>query len=63
MQRSRIVQNLSVEEEFLGPSLAEALLEGLFEHRAGTFSYCVIREDHRSSSLPNIALPQPGSRV
>jgi hypothetical protein len=38
--RSRIVQTLNVPQRVrLGPSLAAALLDGLFEHPAGAF-YC-----------------------
>src|SRR5712692_167500 len=40
-QRSRIVQPLNVPQRVrLGPSLAAALLDGLFEHPAGVLSCC-----------------------
>jgi hypothetical protein len=35
-----------------GPSLAAALLDGLFEHPAGVYLYCATRAGHRSSSAP-----------
>jgi hypothetical protein len=49
-QRSRIVQTLNVPLRVrLGPSLAAALLDGLFEHPAGVFSSCPGRVGHRRS--------------
>jgi hypothetical protein len=42
-RRSRIVQTLNVPQRVrLGPSLAAALLDGLFEHPAG---YCFLVQD------------------
>ena len=44
MRRSRIVQTLNVPQRVrLGPSLAAALLDGLFEHPAGVGSCCAAR--------------------
>ena len=52
MQRSRIVQTLNVPQRVrLGPSLAAALLDSLFEHPAGVRSCCATRGDHRSSAV------------
>ena len=46
-RRSRIVQTLNVPQRVrLGPSLAAALLDGLFEHPAGVFFYRADRADH-----------------
>ena len=51
-QRSRIVQTLNVPQRVcLGPSLAAALLDGLFEHPVGMFSHCATRTDHRNSRV------------
>jgi len=56
-QRCRIVQTLNVQKlasrmpeskcglYLLGPSLAAALLDRLFEHPVGVFSYCATRAD------------------
>ncbi|MEK7350632.1 MAG: hypothetical protein AAB177_07135 [Nitrospirota bacterium] len=55
-QRSRIVQTLNVPLRVrLGPSLAAALLDGLFEHPAGVFSSCPGREaiDDLRPAAPN----------
>ena len=35
-----------------GPSLAAALLDGLFEHPAGVFPYCATHADHQNSRVP-----------
>ncbi len=52
-QRSRIVQTLNVPQTVrLGPSLAAALLDNLFEHPAGVFSCCATRADYRGSNVP-----------
>ena len=52
MQRSRIVQTLNVHQKVrLGPSLAAALLDGLFEHPARVFCRCATRWTYRSSRL------------
>jgi hypothetical protein len=51
--RSRIVQVLNVPQRVcLGPSLATALLDRLFEHYVGVFSYCVILADCRIFRVP-----------
>ena len=48
-RRSRIVQTLNVPQRVrLGPSLAAALLDELFEHHAGTYSYCPPHAHHRN---------------
>src|SRR2546422_10489916 len=51
-RRSRIVQTLNVPQRVrLGPSLAAALLDELFEQPAGVFSCCTTREDPRNSRV------------
>src|SRR5205809_3853061 len=50
--RSRIVQSLNVPPRIrLSPSLAAALLDGLFEHPARVFSCCGTRPDYRNTIL------------
>ena len=52
-RRSRIVQTLNVPQRVrLGPSLAAALLDGLFEHPAGVFPCCATRAVRRISCVP-----------
>jgi hypothetical protein len=54
-QRSRIVQILNVPQRVrLGPSLAAALPDGLFEHPAGVFSSCATRVGHRIFNLQEV---------
>ena len=60
MHRFRIVQTLNVPQRVrLGPSLAAALLDGLFEHPAGVFSCCGTRPDYRNTVLLSVVFPQP----
>ena len=62
MQRSRIIQTLNVLQRVrLGPSLAAALLDSLFDHPAGVFSRCATR-GIMTFSRTEIVFPQPVRR-
>ena len=41
----------------LGPSLAAALLDGLFEHPAGVLRFYPRRTDYRCSLMPKLFFP------
>ena len=50
---SRFVQTLNVPQRVrLGPSLAAALLNSLFEHSSGEFFSCPDREGYRNAAVP-----------